>query len=157
MSYLLAKDTVNGAEGRVYITRDGKSVEIAGMRNIRAGATVQSNDMKVIGTRTIQSKNNGAKLTCKGNIYYGSNIFTDMILEYINTGIMPEFDIQITSQDPAPTIGSQVVALYGCTLTGEVPIAILDSEETMLNYDFEFAYTRVARLQAFNEPAVLGN
>lgn len=157
MAYLLAKDTVNGAEGRVYITRDGKSVEVAGMRNIRAGATVQSNDMKVIGTRTIQSKNNGAKLAGKGNIYYGSNIFTDMILEYINTGVMPEFDIQITSQDPAPTIGSQVVALYGCTLTGEVPIAILDSEETMLNYDFEFAYTRVARLQAFGEPAVLGN
>lgn len=157
MGYLLAKDTVNGAEGRVYITRNGNSVEVAGMRNIRAGATVQSSDMKVIGTRTIQSKNNGAKLTGKGNIYYGSNIFTDMILEYINTGIMPEFDIQITSQDPAPTIGRQVVALYGCTLTGEVPIAILDSEETMLNYDFEFAYTRVARLQAFGEPAVLGN
>ena len=62
MGYLLAKDTVNGAEGRVYITRGGKSVEVAGMRNIRAGATVQSSDMKVIGTRTIQSKNNGAKL-----------------------------------------------------------------------------------------------
>ena len=157
MGYLLAKDTVNGAEGRVYITRGGKSVEVAGMRNIRAGATVQSSDMKVIGTRTIQSKNNGAKLAGKGNIYYGSNIFTDMILEYINTGIMPECHIQNTSQDPAPTIGNQVIALYGCTLTGEVPIAILDSEETMLNYDFEFAYTRVARLQAFNEPAALGN
>ncbi len=157
MAYLLAKDTVNGAEGSIFVTRNGASVEVAGMRNIRAGATVQSNDMKVIGTRTIQSKNNGAKLTGKGNIYYGSNLFTDMILEYINTGVMPEFDSQITTRDPAPSIGNQVVAFYGCTLTGDIPIAILDNEETMLNYDFEFAYTRVARLETFKSPVALGN
>ena len=33
MAYLLAKDTVNGAEGKIFITRNGKNIEIAGMRN----------------------------------------------------------------------------------------------------------------------------
>ena len=32
--YLLAKDTVNGAEGKVFVTRDGKQIEVAGMMNI---------------------------------------------------------------------------------------------------------------------------
>ena len=86
MSYLLAKDTVNGAEGKIFVTIDGKNMEVACMRNITTNAEIQSNDMRVIGTRTIQSKNNGAKLTGTGNIYYGTNLFTDMVLQYIQTG-----------------------------------------------------------------------
>lgn len=157
MAYLLARDTVNGAEGSVVITVDGKNTVVAGMRNIRAIAGVQSEDMRVIGTRKIQAKNNGAKQTGTGNIYYGSNVFTDMVLQYINTGVMPEFSLQITNQDPTTSLGSQVMAYYGCTLTGDIPLSILDDEQAMLNYDFNFTYTDVARLQSFGEPAQLGN
>ncbi len=156
MAYLLAQDTLNGAEGKIVITRDGRNMEIAGMRNITTSAEIQGNDMKVIGTRKIQNKNNGAKLTGKGNIYYGTNIFTDMVLDYINTGVMPQFDIQITNLDPTTTVGSQVMAYYGCTLKGTIPLSILNDEEAMLNYDFEFAYTDVRRLQSFNDPATVG-
>lgn len=156
MAYLLAQDTLNGAEGKIVISRDGRNMEIAGMRNIITNAELLGNDMKVIGTRKIQNKNNGAKLTGTGNIYYGSNIFTDMVLEYINTGKMPQFDIQITNNDPTTTVGSQVMAYYGCTLKGTIPMSILNDEEAMLNYDFEFAYTDVKRLQSFNDPAAVG-
>lgn len=157
MAYLLAKDTVNGAEGKIFITVDGKNIEVAGMRNITTNAEIQSNDMRVIGTCTIQSKHNGAKLTGTGNIYYGSNIFTDMVLKYIQTGVMQQFDIQITNSDPTTSIGSQVMAYYGCTLTGTIPLSILNDEEAMLNYDFSFAYTRAARLRSFADPTQLGD
>ena len=157
MAYLLARDTLNGAEGSIVVTRNGKNYTVACMRNIQTNAEIQSNDMRVIGTRTIQDKPNGAKLTGTGNIYYGTNIWTDMVLEYIQTGVMPEFDIQITNNDPTTSVGSQVMAYYGCHLTGTIPLSILDDEEAMLNYNFNFAYTRVARLQAFNDPAQLGN
>lgn len=157
MSYLLAKDTVNGAEGTIVITRDGKNYEVACMKNIKTTAGIQSQDMRVIGTRKIQAKPNGAKLTGTGNIYYGSNIFTDMVLAYIQTGKMEEFDIQITNADPTTSIGTQAMAYYGCTLTGDIPLSILDDQESMLNYDFNFTYTDVARLQAFSGPARLGS
>ncbi|MCI8878279.1 MAG: hypothetical protein HFF78_04835 [Oscillospiraceae bacterium] len=157
MSYLLAKDTVNGAEGTIVITVDGKNYEVACMKNIKTTASIQSQDMRVIGTRKIQQKPNGAKLTGTGNIYYGSNIFTDMVLEYINTGKMTQFDIQITNSDPTVSVGEQAMAYYGCTLTGDIPISILDDQEAMLNYDFNFSYTDVARLQAFRDPERLGN
>lgn len=155
--YLLAKDTVNGAEGKVFVTINGQQIEVAGMRNITTNAEIQGADMRVIGTRTIQNKANGAKLTGTGNIYYGAPIWTDMVLEYINTGNMPTFDIQITNNDPSTSIGSQAFAYYGCQLTGTIPLSILNSEEAMLNYDFNFTYTRVAQLQGFNNPTTYGN
>lgn len=157
MSYLLAKDTVNGAEGSVFVTFDGRNIEIAGMRNIQTAANIQTTDMRVIGTRRVQSKSNGATQTGTGNIYYGSDLFRDMVLQYINTGVMPEFDIQITNNDPATSLGTEVMAYYGCHLTGEIPLSILNDEEAMLNYNFNFAWTRVAKLQSFNGPTKLGN
>lgn len=157
MAYLLAQDTVNGAEGSIVITRNGQNIVVANMKNIKPTAGIQSTDMRVIGTRTIQNKNNGVKLTGTGNVYYGTDLFRDMVLQYINTGVMPQFDIQITNNDPHTTIGSEVTAYYGCTLTGDIPLSILDTEKSMLDYDFNFAYTRVARLQSFTAPAQLGN
>ena len=157
MSYLLAKDTVNGAEGCIFITTGGRNIQVASMRNIRTAANIQANDMRVIGTRKVQSKPNGATQTGTGNIYYGSDLFRDMVIEYINTGVMPEFDIQLTNRDPATSLGTEVTAYYGCHLTGEIPLSILNDEEAMLNFDFNFAWTRVARLQSFNGPEQLGN
>lgn len=157
MAYLLARDTVNGASGKIFMTVDGRQIEVACMRNITTNAEIQSSDMRVIGTKKIQDKQNGAKLTGTGNIYYGTNIFTDMVLAYINQGITQEFDIQITNDDPATSIGSQTMVYYGCHLTGTIPLSILNDEEAMLKYDFNFAWTRVARLTAFNDPAQLGN
>lgn len=157
MSYLLARDTVNGAEGSVFITVDGRNIEVAGMKNITTNAELQSSDMRVIGTRAIQDKLNGVKQTGSGNIYYGTPLFTDMVMQYINTGKMPEFDIQITNNDPATSVGAQVMAYYGCHLTGTIPLSVLNDEEAMLAYDFNFVYTRVAILSGFSEPEQLGN
>ena len=154
--YLLAKDTVNGAEGKVFVTRNGKQIEVAGMMNITTYAEIQGKEMRVVGTRTIQNKANGAKQTGKGNIYYGTSLWTDMVLEYINTGNMPQFDLKVTNDDPSSSVGSQSIAYYGCELTGSIPLSILDSEEAMLNYEFNFTYTRVAKLRSFNEPASYG-
>lgn len=157
MSFLLARDTVNGAEGSIVVTIDGKNQKIASMKNIRTTADIQSEDMRVIGTRKIQTKHNGVKLSGSGNIYYGNDVFRKMALQYINTGTMPEFSIQLTNNDPSTSLGQQVMAYYGCMLSGEIPLSILDDEEAMLNFDFNFTYTDVAILEGFNEPSVLGN
>ena len=159
MAYLLAKDTVNGAEGKIFVTIDGKNIEVAGMRNITTNGEMQNQDMRVIGTRKIQDKPNGAKQTGKGNIYYGSNgsnRFRDMVLNYITTGQITYFDIQIDNTDPSVSMGNQVSAYYDCHLTGDIPLSILDGEESMLNYDFNFAYSRVAMIQKFSDPTNVG-
>lgn len=155
--FLLARDTVNGAEGKIFVTIGGRNIEIASMRNIQTDAEIQSSDMRVIGTRMVQTKVNGVKGSGSGNIYYGSDIFRDMLLEYMNTGKMQEFDIQITNDDPSTSIGRQSMAFYGCVLTGTIPMAILNDEEAMLNYDFNFAYTRASKIEAFSEPASYGS
>ena len=158
MSFLLARDTVNGAEGQAFITRNGKNEYLVGLRNITTTAEIQSNDMRVVGTRKTQNKNSGVKLSGTGNIYYGSTpLFNDMILEYIQTGIMPSFSIQIINDDPTVSVGRQNMVYYDCELTGTIPLSILNDEEAMLNFDFSFSVGSVGRLESFVDPAQLGN
>lgn len=159
MSYLLSRDTVNGAEGTVFVTRNGQQVEVVGLKNIQTIGGIQSTDMKTIGTRVIQDKPNGVKLTAKGNVYYGSNgsnMFRDMVLNYIQNGIMEYFDVQINNTDPTTSVGTQIGAYYGCHLTGDIPLSILDDEQAMLSYDFNFVYTRVGLIQGFTNPTTVG-
>ena len=58
---------------------------------------------------------------------------------------------------PTASVGDQVMGYYGCMLTGEIPLSILNDDEAMLNYDFNFSYTKVNRLKAFSDPVNLGN
>lgn len=155
--YLLAQNTVNGAEGNIVFTRNGKNRVIAGMKNITTEAEINSEEMKVIGTRKVQGKSAGVKITGKGNVYYGFVEFTLMVLEYIKTGVSPVFSLQISNDDAAAGIGQQTIAYYDCTLSGTIPLSILDSEESMLNYDFEFNVGDVELLESFTEPERYGN
>lgn len=157
MSYLLSKNTVNGAEGKVFVTVNGRNAEVAAMKAITTNAEIQSEDMRVIGTRTIQTKNNGAKLTGTGTIYYGTSLFTEMVLQYINSGVMPEWSLQISNTDAASGVGNQRMIYYGCQLIGTIPLSILDSEQAMLSYEFEFSYRGVDVLERFTAPESYGN
>lgn len=74
--YLLAQDTLNGAEGKITVTRDGRITEICGMKNIKTVAGIQTSDMKTIGTRTVQKKANGVTQTGTGNVYFGPTAAT---------------------------------------------------------------------------------
>lgn len=154
--FLLARDTVNGAEGQIFITSDGKNIEVAGMRNLRTVAGIQDADMKVIGTRRVQKKVNGVALTGTANIYYGTPLFTKMVMDYIKTGVMAPFDIQVINNDPATSIGSQNMVYTGCRLTGDIPLSILDNEEAMLNFDFNFTIEDVSMLESFKDPNQYG-
>lgn len=106
MSFLLERDTVHGAAGTAVMIRDGQIQELFGAKKIDARANIASSDMKVIGTKRIQQKPGGAKLTGTGTMYYYTSAFVQMAAEYIRTGAMPRFDMQVTNDDKA--------SLWGC-------------------------------------------
>lgn len=156
MSFLLERDTVHGAAGTAVMTRDGQIQELFGAKKIDARANIASSDMKVIGTKRIQQKPGGAKLTGTGTMYYYTSAFVQMAAEYIRTGSMPRFDMQVTNDDKASSVGVQTVALYRCQLTGDIPIAILDDSQDMLTFEFSFSFEDFEVLEAFTAPAALG-
>lgn len=157
MSFLLAQDTIHGAAGKAVFTIDGKVKDLFSAKKINAKINIATTDMKVIGTKRVQTKNGGAKMTGTGTIYYATSDFVKMAEQYVHTGEMPFFNMQVTNDDKAASIGVQTVALYRCRLNGDIPLALLDDSNDMLTIDFSFSFEDFEILSEFKAPSSLGS
>jgi hypothetical protein len=103
----------------------------------------------------VQKKTTGVTLTGTMTVYSGSPLFIKMLNDYLKTGKLPYFTLQITNDDPGTTVGRQTVALYNCKLS-KVPIAMLDADADFLEEEVSFSYTGLEVLNYFNNPTALG-
>lgn len=155
MAFLLERDALNGKSGSAFITVDGQNKESFQMKKFNSNAEFQESDFKVVGTTLVQKKTTGVTLSGTMTIYYGSPIFIKLLNDYLKTGKLPYFTLQITNDDPSTSVGKQIVALYNCKL-GKVPVAMLDADSEFLEEEVSFSYTGLEVLNYFNDPSTLG-
>ena len=156
MAYLLERDALNGKEGKGFMTVDGRNVELFQLKKFQTDADFQEADFKVVGTRLVQKKTTGISLTGSMTIYYGTPEFVKLVENYLKTGTLPYFTLQITNDDPATTVGVQTIAFYNVKLQ-KVPLSILDADAEFLTEDVSFSFTSFEVLNAFSAPQQLGN
>lgn len=156
MAFLLERDALNGKQGNDFMTIDGKNIEMFGMKKFQSDAEFQESDFKVVGTTLVQKKTTGVSLSGSMTIYYGTPHFLRLLQDYIKTGKLPYFTLQITNDDPATSVGTQTVALYNVKLQ-KLPVAMLDADADFLEMEVSFSYTSLEVLNYFNDsPAQLG-
>lgn len=156
MAYLLERDTLNGKEGSAFIiTEDKKNEELFNVKSIKVDFSVEESDMKVVGTRIVQKKTTGVSYTGSMTIYYGTDKFKAMLREYVTTGRMPYFDLQITNDDPATSVGIQTCVLRNCKINSG-SLAMLDADADFLTEDVSFTFTKFEILKQFHRPPILG-
>lgn len=156
MSFLLERDALNGKRGSAFMTINGQNIEMFNMKKFQSDAEFQETDFKVVGTTLVQKKTTGVTLTGTMTIYYGTPHFLRLLQEYLKTGRLPYFTLQITNDDPATSVGTQTVVLYNVKLQ-KLPVAMLDSDADWLEEEVGFSYTNIEVLNYFNDaPAQLG-
>ena len=155
MSYLLERDALNGKQGKAFLTLNGENNELFSIKKFQTDVEYQKADFKVVGTTTVQQKTTGAKKTGSMTIYYGTPFFIQMAQEYERSGKVVYFDMQIENDDPATSVGKQVVVYYGCSLD-KIPLSMLDSDSDFLEEEVGFSYTSFEVLNNFNKPTNLG-
>lgn len=155
MAFLLEKDALNGKSGSAFMTINGENHEIFQMKKFQSDAEFQESDFKVVGTTLVQKKTTGVTLTGSMTIYYGSPYFLQILQEYLKTGKLPYFTLQIINDDPSTSVGQQIVALYNCKLS-KVPIAMLDADTDWLESEVTFSYTGLEVLNFFHDPETVG-
>ena len=155
MAYLLERDALNGKEGRAIATINGKQIELFGCKNVKADYSLDSADLKLVGTRLVQKKTTGIQLTGSMTIVYGTPYFKQLIRNYMMTGAPPYFTLQIINDDPATSVGRQVAALYNCRINSG-NLAQLDADADFLTEDVQFDFTHFSLVEQFHDPEQLG-
>ena len=151
MSFLLERDALNGKSGSGFITINGENHQMFGMKKFQSDAE----DFKVVGTNLVQTKTTGVKLSGTMTLYYGSPYFLQLLNDYLKTGKLPYFTMQIENDDPSTSVGTQTVVYYNVKLN-KLPISKLDAETSSLDMEVGFTFTNVEVLNWFHDPEQLG-
>ncbi len=153
--FLLERDALNGKSGSGFMTINGENHEMFGLKKFQSDAEFQESDFKVVGTTLVQKKTTGVSLSGSMTIYYGSPYFLRLLQEYLKTGKLPYFTIQITNDDPTTSVGTQTVVFYNVKLQ-KLPVAMLDADADFLEMEVGFSFTGIEVLNWFNDPTQLG-
>lgn len=160
MSYLKAGDTISGQEAVAKMTiknADGTSTieDLFFAKNLEGSCEINKTAVKTLGKRGEQHKPNGWTGSGSMTIYYITSLFRKMAIQYIKTGIPVYFDIMITNNDPASSVGAQTTVLKSCTLDS-VLLAKFDVDADVLEEDMDFTFDDADMLDEFGKP-ILGN
>lgn len=151
MSYLLAGDTVNGREGTVYATINGKVYNLLEIKTLEAKVEKQKSDIPVLGFRGIQTKAKGYKGSGSVEAYYVSSLPRQTLIDYMNTGVDTYFTIVVTNEDKTTSLGAQRIQLNNVNIDSAV-IAKVDVDADNLTESYDFTFDSAEILQAFDRP-----
>ena len=159
MSYFKAGDTISGQEAVAKMTiknSDGTSTieDLFFAKNLEATCQINKTPVKTLGKRGEQHKPNGWTGSGNMTIYFATSIFRKMAIQYIKTGIPVYFDLLVTNDDPASSIGEQTTLLKNCSLDSVI-LAKFDVDADVLDESADFTYDDADLLDEFGRP-VLG-
>jgi hypothetical protein len=143
-----AKDAVSAKLGSCYVTIGDNRYLLMQLKNIEIKYEKTKSEVAILGRTTSGNKTNGGKITGSATIYHNTDIFTDMIYKYQETGEDLYFDMVLTNDDPTSAAGSRSVTVNGCNIDGTV-IASMDADGDWLEQDIDFTAERFDIAKAF--------
>ena len=158
MSYLKAGDTVSGQEAvaKMSVKNADGTTSIEDMffaKKLEGTCEVNKTAVKTLGKRGEQHKPNGWTGSGSMTIYYVTSLFRKMMIQYIKTGIPVYFDILVTNNDPASSVGAQTTILKNCSIDSVI-IAKLDVDSDVLDEDVDFTFDDADILDQFSAPTL---
>lgn len=154
---ILSKDTISGKEGKAYAIIDNQYQQILGLKKYECKAQIQKSSVSQVGTPIEQDKLKGLKWAVSLDYYYGTPIWTKIIMEYKRTGIFPDIKLVSINNDKQSSYGQQEVMVKGF-IPDEVIISSLDEATASLEASMGGSASDCDTLREFNNaPAELLN
>lgn len=107
-------NVIYGSLAECFITIDGNRYCFMSMTEFSSEWQATIKEVPILGKVGMGHKMAGGKGTWSGTAHYNQSIFRKMAYDYQKTGVMPRFEIQVTNEDPASTIGRQTIILHDC-------------------------------------------
>ncbi|MEG0778807.1 MAG: phage tail tube protein [Oscillospiraceae bacterium] len=146
-----AMDAVAGSQATAYITlADGNRYNFMQMTSFESNMEIKLTEVPILGKTGKGNKPAGWSGTWKASAHYNQSIVRAMLLEYKNTGKLPNFDIQVSNEDPTTSIGTQTIILKNCLTKGGI-LAKFDADAEILDEDLEGTFDDWEMPQKFTQ------
>lgn len=109
-------DTVAGNLATCYVTIKGNRYYLMQLQEFEGTPDITITDVNAMGSTLTRGRPTGMKLTWSGTIMDNTELFRDLVMEYLETGVFPPFDIQTTNEDAISSLGRHTVIYESCYL-----------------------------------------
>lgn len=143
------ENTLNGNEGKGFVTIDGKTRELFELQKLEAVIELIVSERKVLGNRMVQHKVVGAKGTGSITMYFNNAELLKTVQTYLQKGKMPEISIQAYNEDPASDVGRQEIILRDVIISKLLAVKLDGDSEDALTHESDFTFNRMDGLEYF--------
>lgn len=146
------KDTVNGGQGLVQMEIEGNLETLFQVKDVEAFLEKNKESLPVAGTHWEHSKLKSIKGTGSCTMYHMTSTFVKLAQRLAKEGRDFDFDMIITNEDKASSVGKQTVVLRSCNMD-KILVAKFDTDSPALEEEFDFTFMDMDVLDEFKKPS----
>ena len=145
MAFIRGEDAINGTEGTLQITINGRVETLARVLSFEANVDLNKSEFQPIGDQWTRHKVNGRSGSGSMTLLYGTPLF----IELLRSGTMPAIRLIATNDDRASRSGRQTIALEDVSFDN-LPISRLESGDHV-EVDADFTFSGITALENFRQ------
>ena len=149
------QDAVSANFAECFVTRNGTRYSMLMAKDFEGKATINTQEVPRLGAVVIGHKAQTAVLAFSMTIYKCTEIFDDVVEDFINTGVMPTFTIQTSSEDPATSVGRSTKIYNDCVLVGDVLLSMFNAEGEFVEQAIEGFCDSFSRPETYTNPSYM--
>lgn len=149
------KDAPLAKFAEVFVNRNGRRMSMLMCKNFEGKAKISTQDVPRMGSVIMGKKPTTVEVAFTMTIYKCTEIFDDVVDEFISTGVMPDFSIQTSNEDPATSIGRSTKVYNDCVLDGDVLLSMAGSEDDFIEQEISGFAGGYTRPEKFSNPSYM--
>lgn len=149
------QDAVSANFAECFVTINGTRHSMLMAKEFEGKASVNTKEVYKLGNTVVGHKPQTVALSFSMTIYKCTEIFDQVIEEFIKTGVMPTFDIQTSNEDPATSIGRSSKIYTGCILDGDVMLSMFNAEGEFVEQSIEGYCDGFTRPEKYTNPSYM--
>ena len=156
MPYMPFNDAPSAKLATCYVSfPDNRRYAMLMAKDFEAKMSVETKEVPTLGRTVKGVKPTGATIKWKMTIYHCTEIFDKVVEDYKNTGLMPTFDIQVTNEDPATSVGRSTKTYTDCVIDGDVLLSMFDADGEFIEQSIEGYAQDFKRGEKYTDPTYM--
>lgn len=131
------QDAPSAKQAEFFCTMNGRRYTMLNAKKFEAKANVTNADVSRLGALITGKKAVGLSIKFSMTVYKCSEMFDKLIEEFKNTGLLPTFECQVTSDDKATCMGRSTKIYKQCVIEGDVLLSMFDADGEFIEQDVE--------------------
>lgn len=155
MSYMPANDAPSAKLATAFVTIGTNRYAMLNAKDFEANFSIETAEVPTLGRTVKGVKPVGATIKFTMTVYKTTEIFDEVVETFKNTGLLPTIDIQVTSEDPATSMGRSTKIYTDCVLDGDILLSMFDADGEFVEQTIEGYAQDFTRPEKYANPSYM--